>query len=369
MLERFELLKSLNEKQLNAIEKICEQRNYAQGEALFHEGEGGDEIYFLTSGTVGLYKREENTSNNLKFKEMFAGQSFGEMSFADGSPRSCSIAAESNDVQAYILSKQKLIDSLPDASLILNTLNATINNQVSDYLRYLSDQYIGSLQEKIDILQEQNKFGIFFVNLLAILFMSAFINSVVDDFFPNLDVYSTGFNWVIVISALIPAIVWMVKSKFDIRQMLWTRKKLKKSFLDGIIFSCIAVLVMFAGSYLIDNLVPNSNLNLVTKFLTWSLSFPRMVVYFASSYLQELLRAIVQTTVQQFLLDKSGYYSVFITALALGMVHMQYGTQAIVLVSIIAVVFGLIYSRTYNLIGVSIFHFVMGCIAINMQLL
>lgn len=158
MLEKFSLLSELTEEQKQEIERICERKLYPKNTIIFEEGEQTDSIYFLISGKVDLFKIEPESKNNLKFKEMFPGENFGEMSFIDGSPRSCSIIA-SEESEIYILHKQQLIENVSDSQQIINTLGITIARQVNSYLRYLSDRHVAILQKQIDELKERTNFG------------------------------------------------------------------------------------------------------------------------------------------------------------------------------------------------------------------
>ena len=374
MLENFGLLVNLNERQRQELEDICDRRIYYKGDVLFREGDYTDDIYFLISGQVGLYKTEANTQNEIQFKDMSEGQSFGEMSFADGSPRSCSIKAASDEVKVFVLSKQKLIAYVPDSIPILNILSATINNQVSDYLRYLSDQHTSTLQQKIDELQVRNAFGHFFMFLLICLSAITGLNALLKDIFSELDVYSTLFNVVyIIVVVLLPVVLGLQKTQLAFGKIAFTTQKLKKSLLDGVIFGCLGILLTFGALALVDaipaldKLVPGENL--VGRFLTWSLTGARMLIYFASCYLQQLMRAVVQVTLQKFLLDERGFYAVALCALIFGMCHAPYGIYGITITLVASYIFGLVYIRTYNLLGVTLFHFVMGAIAVNMRLL
>jgi len=189
MLENFQLLANLNDRQRQVVEDVCFLRSYEEGEYIIKEGESTTDIYFLISGKVELYKIEPNTQNNIK-----SGQSFGEMSFVDGSPRSSSVKA-ATPVAVYVLSKQALLDRVSDPQETINILAATIIHQVNDYLRSLSDRHIMAIQKQIDELKERNRFGVFFVSTVIFLFAITILNAILDDFFPNYNVASILFNW------------------------------------------------------------------------------------------------------------------------------------------------------------------------------
>jgi membrane protease YdiL (CAAX protease family) len=89
--------------------------------------------------------------------------------------------------------------------------------------------------------------------------------------------------------------------------------------------------------------------------------------YIIHSYIQQFFRAIIQTLVQRFLLDPKGYISVIFTALAFSIVHANYGFESMIVTLIVCIFFGLIYKRTYNLLGVTLVHFILGLIYFNLS--
>jgi len=365
MLSKFELLANLSAEQLREVEKICELRSYGEGEYIIREGEDTDDIYFLLSGKVELLKIEQNTQKDIKFKEMLPGQSFGEMSFVDGSPRSCSVKAVTAS-QIYVLPKHKLLDRVADGREILSIFGATINHQVNEYLRYLSDRHIVTLQKRIDELRDRNNFGYFFMILIIVLFFVTMTNVAVNDFFSDYNVDSIFFNWTFLIVGLfIPWLLVIGKMNLSVKEIGWTTKNIKKSTMDGVMFSSWGIITMFAIVYIIDPLFAENNL---TENI-WEISFPiTSVFYLIHSYIQEFLRAIVQISIQKFALDEKGFYSVGITAVIFGMCHTHYRIAAILITLVMNVIFGLIYRRTYNLVGVSLFHWTIGLIWLNIGL-
>lgn len=366
MLEKFLLLINLTEKELTEIENACEIKTYEPGEFLIREGEFTAEIFFLVSGTVNLYKMEPNTGKQVKFKEMSAGESFGEMSFIDGSPRSCSIAAAS-PTQAYVLSREGLLEKGEDSRETMEKLQSTILYQVNNYLRYLTDRHIVSLQKEIDGLKKQKNFGFLFVAILMSVFLATIINVVIDDFFRDFNVYSLFFNWTYAIIILILGVlVATTKVELSFRDMGLTRKNLKKSLIDGAIFSFAGILVIFCASWLIDLI--NPDLDLTRKLLNISVPASSLT-YLGHSFLQEFARGVTQVSLQKFLLDKTGYYAILITAVIFSIFHVHLGSLAMLITGIASILFGIIYSRSYNLAGVTLVHFLLGFIVASMGLL
>jgi len=54
ILEKIEIFKSLNDKELKAVQAFCEQITYAKGDKLFSEGETADKLCFVVNGQVDL---------------------------------------------------------------------------------------------------------------------------------------------------------------------------------------------------------------------------------------------------------------------------------------------------------------------------
>ncbi|OAB61705.1 hypothetical protein AY599_21340 [Leptolyngbya valderiana BDU 20041] len=369
MLENFAILKKLNKEQILEIEKACKLRSYNPGDLICKEGEISDELYFLMSGQVELYKIEENTQNNLKFKEMSEGESFGEMSFVDGSPRSCSIQAATPDTKIAVLSKQTFIDRVPDAFKIINGISGTITQQVSENLRLLSDRHIGTLQKQIDELQERNHFAYFLFLILLSLFIVTSVNAAIADFFPTYNP-QTSLPFLIgylVVVVLIPALLGRSHLNLSFSAIGVTTRNLKPSLRDGVLVSIVGAIAFWGIALVLDRIVPGSDF--ASKIWTWPGGSVVLLIYLAHSYVQELLRGAVQISIENFLVDRKGRAGIFITALFFGMFHVPYGTQAIVLTLIGSLIFGFVYKRTYNLVGVTLVHFVFGILLINMGLI
>jgi CRP-like cAMP-binding protein len=166
MLEQFKVLEKLSESQFKEIESLCESKTYQPGEFIFREGEERDEIYFLLSGTVGLYKTDLNTQTEIEFTEMSAGDTFGEISLTDFHIKRFTIKAKT-EITAYSLSRQKLIEQSPQHQEILEILNPTIVQQALGYIQTLSDRYATALQKQVEDLKERDKLShfLFFTHL------------------------------------------------------------------------------------------------------------------------------------------------------------------------------------------------------------
>lgn len=102
---------------------MSEDINLNPNEFLVREGEDSDEMYFLKSGTLGIFKIKGNAESQIG--TIYSGELVGEMSFLDGKPRSASVKAISECELTVIphAKMQAVLKSLPPwYQALVNTL-------------------------------------------------------------------------------------------------------------------------------------------------------------------------------------------------------------------------------------------------------
>lgn len=122
--------------------QISEPRTIAKGDYICHEGQMGDEMYIVLSGSVGVYINSL-LEDTIKVSTVDAGNFFGEMSMLDKSPRSASCVAEEDTVCIAISEANlfRLISTCPEI-----TRQLLVN--LSERIRDLNDKLFKSQAEK-----------------------------------------------------------------------------------------------------------------------------------------------------------------------------------------------------------------------------
>ena len=90
---------------------------------LMREGEESSDMYYLQSGTLGIFKIKGNIEHQIG--TIYSGEVVGEMSFLDKEPRSASVKALSECVLTQIPSEkfEKTLTTLPAwYKALVNTL-------------------------------------------------------------------------------------------------------------------------------------------------------------------------------------------------------------------------------------------------------
>lgn len=97
---------------------------YRAGELIFREGEIGDKIYFVLSGIVEIFIRQNQLKRSLC--SLSAGEAFGEMAILNNLPRTASVVAET-EAKLLVLERKlffNLMEKYPILALKLVRLMA-----------------------------------------------------------------------------------------------------------------------------------------------------------------------------------------------------------------------------------------------------
>ena len=106
----------LSSLEINLLSTLSRERRYNPGEVIFHEGEQGDEMFVILSGTVLISKFIPGAGDEaLTF--LGRGDYFGEMALIDGEPRSAGARAHDDDVTVLAIPRD-VVDGLLDIERI-----------------------------------------------------------------------------------------------------------------------------------------------------------------------------------------------------------------------------------------------------------
>jgi CRP-like cAMP-binding protein/thioredoxin reductase/Fe-S-cluster-containing hydrogenase component 2 len=112
---------ALAEEQVSELVKGAEERCFATGEPLFHQGDAADGLYWLRRGSVTISHR--NKDKEVVAAYLAAGNYVGEMALISGQPRSATVraAAPTETVLLQASHFRAMIDRNPEVRRDLNT--------------------------------------------------------------------------------------------------------------------------------------------------------------------------------------------------------------------------------------------------------
>lgn len=146
-LRKIPLFAGLDDESLKLLTTRFRRRKFAAGEALFHEGDPGQTLYIVLSGSV-LIQRVTKDMETVHIAQRGAGEHFGELALFDDLPRSAD-AETGSACELLLLDRRDLMQFLEGhpsvAWNIIRTLSARIRESSEQAVRATSLDVLGRL--------------------------------------------------------------------------------------------------------------------------------------------------------------------------------------------------------------------------------
>lgn len=362
ILRQHQSTKGLDEEQLLHLASLTIEQEYVSGEIIFNEGTYSSSIYYIVEGRVTLLKWDEERKHQFKIGSLHSGDTFGDMSFIDNSPRSTTIKATKN-TKLLVIDSKKLSDQTNLEKQIFQQMAANLAILNITRLRTTNDNYVRTLRSELELTKIKNEFGKFFVLMVILIGISTIIDRLLElNFYGGLS--NILLNWGYLGVLLVPPIIFILHFKYPITVFGVTKVGLKKSILEALFIcfflSILCILLVISSSQ------PNHSqfLSAFTNHDYHRLLHLWIIGYLPNSYLQEFIaRGVVQTSLQKFISDR-GLLSVTLVSILFTTTHAYGNLLLVVLTFAVSMFLGLIYNRERNLVGVSIIHFFLGAAGI-----
>src|SRR5688572_22927218 len=130
------LFASLDDEAPGALRELLEVPSEPAGSVLFRAADGGDGMYFIKGGRVGIHLRDAD-GDDVTLAELARGDFFGEMSILDGQPRSAQ-ATVTEDAFLAVLSRGDFLAFVrrnPDVALKMMSAITHRLRRTDDLLR------------------------------------------------------------------------------------------------------------------------------------------------------------------------------------------------------------------------------------------
>jgi diguanylate cyclase (GGDEF)-like protein len=113
-----EIFSGLPEDELCVLAAKMQRRSFKPGEAMFREGESGDELFVVASGLVSVSVRSED-AEDIELSRVGRGAFFGEMAILERAPRSatCRALEETECLVLESVDFESLLDEAPNAAV------------------------------------------------------------------------------------------------------------------------------------------------------------------------------------------------------------------------------------------------------------
>ncbi len=121
LLRRCALFSRVDDATLARCVDVLQERRYRKGEIIFHEGDLGDSLYVIQSGSVKIVLPSPEGADEAILATLRAGDFFGELALLDGAERSATAIAH-EPTQALVLRRntfESLVNDQPDLRFAL----------------------------------------------------------------------------------------------------------------------------------------------------------------------------------------------------------------------------------------------------------
>ncbi|PWB62937.1 MAG: hypothetical protein C3F16_05880 [Betaproteobacteria bacterium] len=124
---------ALGEEDTRRLLAVTEIRDLASGEAVFREGDAGNELYFLLRGRLSIYLAHQG-AKGTRVVTFLPGNTFGDVAFIDGRPRTASAVCDV-DCRVLMLSRAGLDRLALEAPDVVARIYASLALDIAGRLR------------------------------------------------------------------------------------------------------------------------------------------------------------------------------------------------------------------------------------------
>jgi cAMP-dependent protein kinase regulator len=110
------LFNSLEDKELDTVILAFEEKRFKKGEHVIDQGEHGDVLYLIESGTLNCYKVFKKEEGEKFLKVYNPGEAFGELALLYNAPRAATIVAN-EDCLLWALDRETFNNIVKDAAM------------------------------------------------------------------------------------------------------------------------------------------------------------------------------------------------------------------------------------------------------------
>jgi len=135
LLREVDLFAGLERVTLAKLAAHLEPQFYAAPSIIFRQGDAGDALYVVASGTVGVYATDKTGTAETLVRVLSVGEPFGEMALLNSIPRTATIKAET-DCEVLRLNRSAFVELVREQPSVALAIAATLSRRLADMLNH-----------------------------------------------------------------------------------------------------------------------------------------------------------------------------------------------------------------------------------------
>jgi CRP-like cAMP-binding protein len=368
------LISGLSKEQIQELFSISQEITLNKGEYLMREGDPANEMFLIMEGSVEISKFDEKYKQHYVIHTLHAGDSVGEVALLDSGPRSASVRAKTHTR----LRKLSFADihEIANKDKAIYSICFQLSKNISQRLRVTNDVARDALEKQVDEYKTRVAMGNFVVNVIIALCLIAFA---LDGLKYAMSIAPTSSYVTLPLTFFLLIFIFslMRSSNLPWSSFGFTLTNLKRSIYEGVGFTCIIMVLIVGLKWVLIHSIPAyEGRSLIEPYAlfknpadhTIEVWLTLLVVYgLFVAPLQELMaRGALQGLLEQFL---TGKHKVFLSIIASNLIfstaHIFMSFEIGILVFVGGLYLGWLYSRTHNLVGVWVAHWLCGSWALS----
>ena len=140
-LQNSKLFSGLASAELQSLGHSARLHKTGRGEAVFREGDPGNGIYLIKSGSVEISALLGDSGQRHALSELKEGDFFGEMAVFDSHPRSATATAL-EETELYFVSREDLLEILARSPMVAVSLMREISQRMREFNRQYVEEMV-----------------------------------------------------------------------------------------------------------------------------------------------------------------------------------------------------------------------------------
>lgn len=354
---QYEIFEGLDDNERSLFFELCEKVSFKSHEVLLFDGQPSEDLYLIDSGRVDISKSNEKGGQGFVIANLSAGQIFGDMSFLDGRPVSATVTAN-GDVEVFVLSCAVIEKDTRAAGIYAHILRhiAMVN---TDRLRSQNTAHVQALEIQMENMKLRNEAARFLILVVIVFGIQNFAGILIRG--GGVDANNPYFEWGMLLMFLIPSYVCARRFGYSPASLGLNLNNWEQSLKEALLVIPFLIVGAIGFKWLaiqfdfVDPELPFFSTNVIEQRPF------EIVAYLFHVGLQELgSRGIFQGSLTRFLGREKGKLAVLVISLMFAILHLHMDLTFVVVVFFGSLVFGSIYLRQGNLIGVTVVHYAIG---------
>ncbi|MFT9847142.1 cyclic nucleotide-binding domain-containing protein [Aneurinibacillus sp. REN35] len=321
---------------------------YQANETIFSEGEHGEYFYLIDQGCVDVIKESES---NKVVNRLSEGDYFGELALFTNKPRAATVKARIPTV-LFRMHKREF----DELTQLFPEVFGALFKKLYDRLKLAYDDLDAKNEELRAAFQVRVELGFIFIITVVIVSLYAFVIRLAGSQAEIMTyIISRGVE-LLVLCAII-GIIYQSSQSLSSFGVTW--KGGKRALGEGLWIAVLCMVVLLVGKWLLLQ----SGINMYgSELISFQLFDWTYLTYVVVAPLQEFIaRGVMQSSIARLLVGRfRSFVAILVTSLIFGALHLHSSLDLGVAALVTSWLWGWMYTRHQNLIGVSVSHFFIG---------